>query len=109
MVASAVLGAFLLGVGTGLICARMAEKSRGQREHQFAAQLRQSVIPLLIRQADAVGLPRDQRAWDTTDDFQVSVSLAEAIRAHETGKEIGFSDTMEAQVMISEAKAQEEA
>lgn len=105
-VASAVLGAFLLGIGVGWIFSRKASEPAGHREHQLAAQLRHSVIPILERQADAVGLPRDKRSWDTTDDFQVSVSLAQAIRAHETGKEIGFSDTVEAQVIEVEGAAE---
>lgn len=63
---------------------------------KLAAQMRMSVIPILEKQADAVGLPRARRSWDTTDDFEVTVGLAVAIGDHESKNDLPYSDTIEA-------------
>lgn len=92
----AVLGGFILGAGVGWLIAKATSGSDSHELTRMAAQYRQSVIPILERQADAIGLPKAHRSWDTTDDFKLTLGLAEAIRDHETTKHLPYSDTLEA-------------
>jgi len=95
---TAVAGGFVLGGGVGWLLGRVRRTDGSRELTRLAAQMRQSVIPILERQADAVGLPRARRSWDTTDDFQVTVGLATAIQDHEAKHDLPYSDTMEAQL-----------
>ena len=92
----AVVGGFILGTGVGWLIAKATSGSGSHELTRMAAQYRQSVIPILERQADAVGLPKANRSWDTTDDFKLTLGLAEAIREHESTKQLPYSDTLEA-------------
>jgi hypothetical protein len=95
---TAVAGGFVLGGGVGWLFGRIRGPEGSREMTQLAAQMRRSVIPILERQADALGLPRAKRSWDTTDDFQVTVGLAAAIQDHEAKHDLPYSDTMEVHV-----------
>lgn len=92
----AALGGLMLGIGVGVMIGRRQERAVRRRLTIFETQLRRSVIPVLERRAEELGLPSSDRAPKSEDAFEVSVGLGSSIRRYEDRHELPFSDTLEA-------------
>ena len=86
----------MLGIGVGVMLARRSEGSLRRRLAHVDSQLRTSVLPVLERHAETLGIPPDKkRAQSTEDGADASIRLATTIRDHEDSQELPYSDTLE--------------
>lgn len=92
----AALGGAVMGIGVGLAMAQRRQRSRAKKLKQAEARLRSTVVPLLERRAQQLGLTRERRTSVSEDPLSLSVHLATAILEVEDRHSLPWSDTVEA-------------
>jgi len=92
-------GAFALGAAVGLalglLLAHRRETVAMKRVASLEARVRASVIPILERRAETLGVPASTRAGASGDAFEVALSLAHSVQRTEESLNIGLSDTLQ--------------
>lgn len=91
----AALGGLAMGAGAASLLARRHTRRSLRAKLEIESQLRQSVVPVLERRADALGVPVSARGASGEGPVELTVTLANAIRAAEENVELPFGDTVE--------------
>lgn len=91
----AAAGGLILGLGLGLVIARMRERDLSQRLRRLEARLRSTVVPVLEARAQALGIPPAERQSYQDDPVETAVGLSASIQRVEGDPNLAFSDTVE--------------
>jgi hypothetical protein len=91
----AAVGGLVLGYGLGLVAGRKRERRLARNLRKVQSRVRASVIPILEGRAQALGLPRSARSYETEDPLDVAVDLSTSIQRHQEEQGLAFSDTVE--------------
>jgi hypothetical protein len=90
----AAVGGLVLGLGIGLVLGRREQAARRELVRD-RARLRANVLPVLEARAQALGLPRSERSYDTEDPVDAAVDISVTIQRLEETQNLAFSDTLE--------------
>jgi len=93
---SAALGRALVGAGVASLLIREGARGRWSRERvEIETRLRRTVVPVLERRADVLGIPPARRGVDDDGAIELTLTLAQAIDTVETSGDLPFGDTLE--------------
>ncbi len=91
----AAIGGLVLGFGLGLVAGRRREQGRARDLARLRSRVRASVLPVLEGRAQALGVSRSERGYDTEDPLEAVVDLSSTIQRLEDAQNMAFSDTLE--------------
>ncbi len=92
----AALGGALVGAGVASLLIRQGARGRWSRERvEIETRLRRTVVPVLERRADVLGIPPARRGVDDDGAIELTLTLAQAIDTVETSGDLPFGDTLE--------------
>jgi hypothetical protein len=86
----AAVGGLLVGLGLGVTIGRRGDARQRTERVRVEAAVRTSVVPVLEARAEELGV---SRAPDVTDPVASAITLADAIRRHES-RGLPYSDTV---------------
>lgn len=93
------LWAALVGLAVGVVVtaliARQGHRRSSRALIEIETRMRRTVVPVLERRADALGVPPAKRGADDDGPIALVVTLATAIGAVEESAELPFGDTVE--------------
>ena len=86
-----------LGVGAGIAAevSRRRERRWSRERLELDTRVRRSIVPVLERRADTLGIPPAQRGSNDDGALDLALTLADVIRAQEESVELPFGDTVE--------------
>lgn len=88
-------GGLVLGLGLGLVVARLRERTLRKRLGRIQSRLRSTVIPVLEARAQTLGIPPAERQSYQEDPIELAVGLSASIQRVEGDPNLAFSDTVE--------------
>ncbi len=88
----AAVGGMLLGLGFGITIGRRGEERVRLERVRLEAELRETVLPVLVERASELGVDTSSRGADAIVD---SIELASAIRHGGTRSDLPYSDTLD--------------
>ena len=88
----AAVGGTLLGLGFGITLGRRGEDRLRLERTALEAQLRGSVLPVLLDRASELGVESSTRGGDA---IAQSIAIASAIRHGTTRSDLPYSDTLD--------------
>lgn len=91
----AAAGGFAIGGGLAAIWARQRQARTARERVELETRLRRTVIPVLERRADVLGIPPSERGVDSDGAAALTVTLAQVIKTQEESAELPFGDTVE--------------
>lgn len=91
----AAAGGLALGAGVAAIWARQRQGRTHRERVELETRLRRTVIPVLERRADVLGIPPADRGEDGDGAVALTLALAQVIKTQEESAELPFGDTVE--------------
>ena len=99
----------LLGLGLGFVLGRSRVTALGRRLRQLEIRARATLVPVLERRADTLGVPKHQRGIEEEDQLEAAMTLASAIEKKESAATLPFSDTLQINASEIQKKREREA
>jgi hypothetical protein len=103
----AAVSGLILGLGLGFVLGRARVAAMARQIRQLEVRARATLVPVLERRADNLGVPKHERGFDEEDPLEAAMTLASAIDKKETAATLPFSDTLQINSSEIQAKKRE--